>query len=92
MKEGGSVGGKEARSLKPENPWNENISFAKHDLKTDQVYGLFGSHQMALLNPVGPFSDISLEILSVVCFTSEITTPLHTLSNVLFIQEKLCHS
>lgn len=55
MKEGGSVGGKEARSLKPENPWNENISFAKHDLKTDQVYGLFGSHQSGVVKSCGSF-------------------------------------
>lgn len=58
MKEGGSVGGNEARCLKPENLWNENISFVKREIKRDQAYGCFGAHQSAIYiwNPVVKFS------------------------------------
>lgn len=32
---------------------------------------------------------VGLEILNIVCFTADMTAPLHMFSNVLLIQEKL---
>lgn len=76
------MGWKEASSIKLENTWNENILSVKHKLKTDQT-------QTDQIRWIPYERSVSLEILNVVRLTAEMRTPLHMLSNVLFIQEKL---